>query len=76
MADGGGIQPVQVSPRNDYGGGHVQLTKRKTGKPDSMKRGGKVRKGGMIRMHKGEVVIPAGKAKRMKNMKRGRGKSR
>jgi hypothetical protein len=96
MADGGGIQSVQVNPRSDYGGGHIALTKRKKsssggagsgsgtagassddpGEPGSMKRGGKVRKGGMIKMHKGEVVIPAGKAKRMKMKKRGRGKSR
>jgi hypothetical protein len=46
------------------------------GQPPSMKRGGRVRKGGLIRMHKGETVIPVGRGKRGKRGKKRFGSGR
>ncbi len=40
-----------------------QWTSRQIGKPPSYKRGGRVKKTGLAKVHKGEVVIPAKKAK-------------
>jgi SLT domain-containing protein len=37
----------------------------------SYKRGGKVKRTGLARLHKGEVVVPRGKVKRMKKAMRG-----
>jgi len=42
------------------------------GSPSSMKRGGKVRRGGLIKMHKGERVL----AKKHRGKRRGSRKSR
>jgi hypothetical protein len=47
------------------------LTERQMAKPDSYRRGGKVRKGGMARLHKGERVLTKKQARRVK-VKRGR----
>ena len=43
--------------------------------PVSYKSGGKVRKTGMARLHKGERVVPRGKVKRVEKMMR-KGKMR
>jgi hypothetical protein len=59
--------PLPFPSKGAHGGDY-------TGVP-SYKRGGKVRKTGLAKLHKGEVVVPKGQAKKMRG-RRARGKGR
>lgn len=48
------------------------LSERQMAKPESYRRGGKVRKGGLARVHKGEVVLTKGRAKKLRKKLRGK----
>jgi len=64
------ISPLADIISDAEGGGGGGSSKRQQ-QPPSYKRGGKVRKTGLARVHKGEMVIPVGRGK-----KKGRGKKR
>ena len=48
----------------------IQTTSTDSGAPLSMKKGGTVKKTGLIKMHKGEKVIPANKVKKSASKKK------
>lgn len=48
----------------------IQTSSTDSGLPTSMKKGGTVKKTGLIKMHKGEKVIPASKAKKSSSKKK------